>query len=84
MMLTQLHNLLPDSGRALKYYGHKRVVVLNGGLAKWQSEGRPLVESIPVYQAATFTPAVQVRLRATALEVLSHLGLGGCSIDRCA
>jgi len=59
---------------ALKYYGHKRVVVLNGGLAKWQSEGRPLVESIPVYPAATFTPAVQVRLRATALEVLSHLG----------
>jgi thiosulfate/3-mercaptopyruvate sulfurtransferase len=59
---------------ALKYYGHKRVVVVNGGLAKWQSEGRPLVESIPVYPAATFTPAVQVRLRATALEVLSHLG----------
>ncbi len=59
---------------ALNYYGHKRVVVLNGGLAKWQSEGRPLVESIPVYPAATFTPAVQVQLRATALEVLSHLG----------
>ena len=59
---------------ALKYYGHKRVVVLNGGLAKWQSEGRPLVESIPVYPAATFTPVVQVRLRATALEVLSYLG----------
>ncbi|HLZ80205.1 MAG TPA: sulfurtransferase [Ktedonobacteraceae bacterium] len=59
---------------ALKYYGHKRVVVLNGGLAKWQSEGRPLVESIPVYPAATFTPAIQVRLRATAVEVLSQLG----------
>jgi thiosulfate/3-mercaptopyruvate sulfurtransferase len=59
---------------ALNYYGHKGVVVLNGGLTKWRSEGRPLAESIPVYPVATFTPKVQPQLRATALEVLAHLG----------
>jgi len=58
---------------ALNYYGHKRVAVLNGGLAKWQREHRLLEESIPVYPTATFTPVTQAQLRATATEVLSLL-----------
>jgi len=58
---------------ALRYYGHHNVVVLNGGFPKWQREGRPLSSEIPAYPPATFTPEVQLVMRATAQEVLSVL-----------
>jgi thiosulfate/3-mercaptopyruvate sulfurtransferase len=58
---------------ALKYYGHDQVVVLNGGLPKWEREQRPLEESIPSYPPAIFTPNVQPQLRATAEDVLASL-----------
>lgn len=58
---------------ALRYYGHRNVVVLNGGLPKWQREGRPLSSEIPAYPPATFTPEVQPAMRATAQEVLGVL-----------
>ncbi len=44
---------------ALNYYGHDQVVVLNGGLPKWQRENLPLTDTIPVYPPATFTPVVR-------------------------
>jgi thiosulfate/3-mercaptopyruvate sulfurtransferase len=60
---------------ALTYYGHTRVVVLNGGLPKWKREGRPLAHgksSSP--ESVVFTPQRQPQLRATAEEVLSLIG----------
>jgi len=65
---------------ALTYYGHRRVAVLNGGFRKWQREQRPLDTAIPTYPPATFTPAMQPALRATAEEVLSLLGQPGVKI----
>src|SRR5579884_1073060 len=62
---------------ALNYYGHDQVVVLNGGLPKWQREHLPLTADVPVYPPATFTPVVQPQLRTTAEEVLSLLGQQG-------
>src|SRR6266581_1739426 len=59
---------------ALKYYGHDQVVVLNGGLGKWKRENLPLIDTIPDYPPATFTPDVQSQLRATAEDVLKLLG----------
>src|SRR5713226_5121974 len=59
---------------ALNYYGHDQVVVLNGGFPKWQREQLPLVDTIPAYPPATFTPIVQLQLRVTAQEVLAMLG----------
>ncbi len=59
---------------ALKYYGHDQVVVLNGGLPKWQHENLPLDTAIPAYAPAVFTPVVQPVLRATASDVLALLG----------
>jgi thiosulfate/3-mercaptopyruvate sulfurtransferase len=59
---------------ALKYYGHDKVVVLNGGLPKWQRENLPQNDTIPTYPPATFTPAIQPELRATAEDVLQLLG----------
>jgi thiosulfate/3-mercaptopyruvate sulfurtransferase len=58
---------------SLKYYGHNKVVVLNGGLNKWMLERLPLNNSIPNYPPATFTPVVQPELRATAEDVLKFL-----------
>src|SRR5215469_8584706 len=65
---------------ALNYYGHDQVVVLNGGLPKWQRENRPLVETIPAYPPATFTPVAQLQLRATAQDVLAMLGQQGIKL----
>ncbi|GAC1400960.1 MAG: sulfurtransferase [Ktedonobacteraceae bacterium] len=58
---------------ALNYYGHKEVVVLNGGLPKWQREQLPLDTIVPSYEPATFTPEVQTQLRATAEDMLAFL-----------
>lgn len=32
---------------ALKFFGHKEVRVLNGGLRKWEKEGRPVTQDVP-------------------------------------
>src|SRR5215469_15569284 len=65
---------------ALNYYGHDQVVVLNGGMPKWQREQRPLVDMIPAYPPATFSPLVQPQLRATAEDVLAMLGQQGIKL----
>jgi thiosulfate/3-mercaptopyruvate sulfurtransferase len=61
---------------ALRYYGHTEVVVLNGGLAKWQREGRPVVAGAVANPTAAFTPKVQPALRATVDEVLASIAGG--------
>ena len=58
----------------LRYYGHDRAMVLNGGLARWRREGRPLDAETPSYPPATFTPRVQSAWRVTAEEVLALIG----------
>jgi thiosulfate/3-mercaptopyruvate sulfurtransferase len=58
---------------SLNYYGHDKVVVLNGGLGKWIRENLPLNASIPVFPSATFTPVLHPELRATADDVLKFL-----------
>ena len=65
---------------ALNYYGHSEVVVLNGGLAKWLREGRPLDTAIPSYPPVTFTPDVRPQLRATAQDVLSMIHTKGITL----
>ena len=65
---------------ALNYYGHDQVVILNGGLPRWQREQLPMTDVVPVYPPTIFTPAVQPQLRATAQEVLSLLGQQGVTL----
>src|ERR1700694_5051787 len=65
---------------ALNYYGHEQVVVLNGGLRKWQGENLPLTAGIPSYPPAIFTPRVQPQLRATAEEIFAVLGKPGVAL----
>jgi len=59
---------------ALKYYGHDRVSVLQGGWNRWVDEERP-EEPGPVTPArAEFTPKVRPGLRLTAEQLAARLG----------
>jgi thiosulfate/3-mercaptopyruvate sulfurtransferase len=50
---------------ALRYYGHPRVRVLDGGWARWRREGRPVTRAVPGPAAARFTPRPTPALLAT-------------------
>jgi thiosulfate/3-mercaptopyruvate sulfurtransferase len=66
----------------LEYYGHERVQVLNGGLAKWRREGRPLESTVPAITFRRFEPRPRRELVATAAEVRAGLGKPeACLID---
>jgi thiosulfate/3-mercaptopyruvate sulfurtransferase len=39
----------------LKYYGHDKVLLLNGPREKWIADGRPTSAEVPAYPAASFT-----------------------------
>jgi thiosulfate/3-mercaptopyruvate sulfurtransferase len=67
---------------ALQYYGHRRVVVLNGGWNKWQAENRPVsFETAPPPSATPpFTCSVQPRWLATSSEICHALSQPGPQI----
>jgi thiosulfate/3-mercaptopyruvate sulfurtransferase len=56
----------------LKYYGHDKVLLMNGPREKWISEGRPTSTDVPSYEATTFDaqPGDEA-IRAKRDEVLS-------------
>jgi len=54
-----------------KMYGHQDVRILNGGRAKWQAEGRPLVKDVVSYPATQYTAKdADTSIRAFRDEVL--------------
>ena len=62
----------------LAYLGHPRVFVLDGGIAAWQQQGRPLVRgwakgTVP---GGEFHPHLQPALRADKATVQAALGRG--------
>ena len=59
---------------ALRVYGHCGVAVLDGGIPKWQSEGRPTESTMPSYQRAPFTPRFNPHLYATHQDVRAAVG----------
>ena len=68
---------LSSAGRAwwmLRMFGHLNVALLDGGLAKWCAEGRPLDTAVPTPQprhfTARFDPSL-VRSRRAMLENLA-------------
>lgn len=58
----------------LEYFGHARTRILNGGLAKWRREGRPLTAEPPTVEPKQFVPRPRRELVATAEEVRASLG----------
>ncbi len=64
---------------ALKYYGHDRVKLVNGGRVKWEAEGRPYTTEAPRVQPTSYEFPAQPReeLRAYKEDVLRSLGKVG-------
>ncbi|MBL8117568.1 MAG: sulfurtransferase [Anaerolineae bacterium] len=58
---------------SLNYYGHTRVVVLDGGWNKWIAEGRPVTADVPTVTAAHFTPRPHPQIYRTAPQVLAAI-----------
>lgn len=57
----------PTAGRAfftLDYLGHSNTALLDGSLAKWKAEGRPVTAEAPQVTKADFTPHVNDGVRA--------------------
>ncbi|AOP33113.1 hypothetical protein A0128_04110 [Leptospira tipperaryensis] len=56
---------------ALRYYGHDKVAVLDGGFKNWKLEGRMIETNVPAqtFPSAKFTPKIRKELRKTADEV---------------
>ena len=57
----------------LRYYGHDKVSVLDGGWLKWSAEGRPIESVIPNVPVKIFIPRINPRLKATAAEILAAI-----------
>lgn len=58
----------------LEYFGHQNVAVLNGGLPKWQAEGREVTTEVPTVEPKTFALTLSPRKEATADWLLEHEG----------
>jgi len=56
----------------LRWLGHDRAAVLDGGFAKWQREGKPTSTETPTVQPTTFVPA-RVRPTVSATGVAASL-----------
>ena len=59
---------------ALRYYGHDRVALLDGGFNKWTAEDRRVVTDVPSPAAATFRTQVRETLVADADQVNALIG----------
>ena len=59
----------------LKYYGHEKVKLMNGGRVKWVDEGKPLTTSVPTPSPKKYAASdPDADLRATKDYILAHLG----------
>lgn len=66
----------------LRSAGHERVSVLDGGFAKWCSEGRPTSDEPCSYPESTFEADVRESDWASKQEVLAAIGSGAvCTVN---
>lgn len=59
---------------SLKYYGHDKVAVLDGGWQKWLAEGRPTTAVVPTITPSDFTARPNPALFRSADAVEAALG----------
>lgn len=57
----------------LRWVGHEQVAVLDGGLAKWQREGRPLTAEVPQFAAAAYPGKAKASMHASLALVEKKL-----------
>lgn len=57
-----------------RLFGFPNLKILDGGRAKWEAEGRPLVTDVPQFQASTYTASERsdAKIRAFRDETLVH------------
>jgi thiosulfate/3-mercaptopyruvate sulfurtransferase len=65
---------------ALQYFGHSNVAFLNGGLVKWNREGRPLSVQSPRIEPARFVASPHPEWLATSDDVLAAIAKPGFKI----
>lgn len=58
----------------LKFYGHEKVALLNGGLPKWLSEGRGTAEGVESNPAGDFSGTTDTKMMVSTDEVKAMLG----------
>lgn len=61
----------------LRWLGHTKVAVLDGGLAAWTAAGLALSDDEERWEPAAFTPRVRTEARVGVGEVLPHVGQAG-------
>lgn len=67
---------------ALRYYGHDAVKLLNGGLTRWEAEGRAIERQVLEASSATFRARVRSELWVGADEVSQAIGNADvCIVD---
>jgi thiosulfate/3-mercaptopyruvate sulfurtransferase len=64
-------------------FGFTNVRLLDGGRAKWEAEGRPMVTDVPRFAPSAYTAPARddARIRAFLPEVLQHQRAKGAMID---
>jgi thiosulfate/3-mercaptopyruvate sulfurtransferase len=64
-------------------FGFTNVRLLDGGRAKWEAEGRPMVTDVPQFAPTAYTAPARddARIRAFLPEVLQHQRAKGAMID---
>lgn len=75
--------MLPYAARAwwvLRYAGHGKVRLLNGGLAAWKKAGGPVEQTPHIYEPAVFKGNPNPEMFASKEEVLAALKSGNTSV----
>jgi thiosulfate/3-mercaptopyruvate sulfurtransferase len=57
----------------LRVFGHRDSAILDGGLPKWQAEGRPLTDAMPVPRERHFTARLNTLLVRDKAQLLENL-----------
>ena len=64
----------------LRYLGHDRVAVLDGGFKAWQSLGLPVTDVIPQHQPKQFTWQLRSSMRVDITDVKARKDLPGVAL----
>jgi thiosulfate/3-mercaptopyruvate sulfurtransferase len=67
---------LSSAGRPwwmLRVFGHRDVAILDGGLPKWQAEGRPVTDDAPAPRERHFTARLNTLLMRDKAQLLDNL-----------
>ncbi|MEO0556709.1 MAG: sulfurtransferase [Bacteroidota bacterium] len=67
---------------AFKMFGHADCRIMDGGRAKWESEGRLLTTDVPTFDSTSYSASPMNReIRALRDDVLEHQRGGGAMVD---